>query len=77
MKFLIVSFQARYLYGCSCGKTISAFFLSVSRKVLHKSVDVLLGRKGKKSFESVGEVYNAILAAAALKFPDAAKEDLL
>ncbi|GBM33309.1 hypothetical protein AVEN_33315-1 [Araneus ventricosus] len=70
---------ARYLYGCSCGRTISAFLLSVTRKLLHKSVAMLysrLGRKGKKSFESLGDVYNAILAAAALKFPDAAKEDL-
>ncbi|GBM12561.1 hypothetical protein AVEN_188722-1 [Araneus ventricosus] len=73
------AYLARYLNGCSCGRTISAFLLSVSRKLLHKSVAILysrLGRKGKKSFESLGEVYNAILAAAALKFPDAAKEDL-
>ncbi|GBM88388.1 hypothetical protein AVEN_149444-1 [Araneus ventricosus] len=76
---ILLAQEARYLYGCSCSRTISAFLLSVSRKLLHKSVAILYSRlvlKGKKTFESFGEVYNAIFAAAALKFPDAAKEDL-
>lgn len=44
---------------------LAAFILCVSKKVLSKSVALQysrLGRKGKKHFEHVEEVYNAILS---------------
>ncbi|GBM81322.1 hypothetical protein AVEN_245634-1, partial [Araneus ventricosus] len=58
---------------------LAAFILCVSKKVLSKSVALQysrLGRKGKKHFEHVEEVYNAILTAAALKFKEAGREEL-
>ncbi|GBO05814.1 hypothetical protein AVEN_43917-1 [Araneus ventricosus] len=58
---------------------LAAFILCVSKKVLSKSVALQyshLGRKGKKHFEHVEEVYNASLTAAALKFKEAGREEL-
>ncbi|XP_054720288.1 uncharacterized protein LOC129229931 isoform X2 [Uloborus diversus] len=67
-----------FLFHTSYGKNISTFMTACLKRVMTQNVAQLysrLGRKGKKSFTALANLYAAIIGAAALKFPDGTTDE--
>ncbi|XP_054708841.1 uncharacterized protein LOC129218561 [Uloborus diversus] len=69
----------RFLYSSCLARNSLQFMTSCLRKLMKRNVANLysrLGRKGKKSFTSLSSIYDIIMGAATMKFPDATPEEL-